>query len=175
LVLVSRLCIADEQSRTRVRQWIVPDDLDRTSALEARPDTLGRCLRLLGSVYHPRLKDSVGEMMFSMADSSATTLCALVGYGNVAGYLFNKNLMTAPPVNVSTTNASLTTPTGVPINPITGTTEKSKPDLPEMTEEEKEREMEKLFVLFDRLEKSGNLPRERNPIRNAIQEGKISM
>ena len=104
---------------------------------------------------------------------TATTLSALVGYGNVAGYLFNKGILSAPPPNTSTTNPSLTTSSGQPINPITGTTERPKPDAPEMTEEEKEREMEKLFVLFDRLEKTGNLPREQNPIRKAIQEGKL--
>jgi hypothetical protein len=87
--------------------------------------------------------------------------------------LFNKGILNAPPPNTSTTNAGLTTSTGQPINPITGTTEKPKPEAPEMTEEEKEREMEKLFVLFDRLEKTGNLPREQNPIRKAIHEGKL--
>lgn len=104
---------------------------------------------------------------------TATTLSALVGYGNVAGYLFNKGILHAPPPNTSTTNPSLTTSSGQAINPITGTTEKPKPDAPEMTEEEKEREMEKLFVLFDRLERTGNLPRDQNPIRKAIQEGKL--
>lgn len=70
VVLITRLCIGDENSRIRARQWLVPDDLDRTSPLESRPDLLGRCLRLLASVYHPRLKDSVGEMFFAMADSN---------------------------------------------------------------------------------------------------------
>ncbi|PFH52865.1 hypothetical protein AMATHDRAFT_73987 [Amanita thiersii Skay4041] len=175
LVLISRLCIADETTRIRIRQWIVPDDLDRSSPLEGRSDLLGRCLRLLGSVYHPRLKDSVGEMLFAMADSDASTLSALVGYGNVAGYLFNKGIMNAPPPNTRTTNVSLTTPSGAPINPITGTMEKPKPDLPDMTEDEKEQEMEKLFVLFDRLEKTGALPKDQNPMRKAIQEGKLSI
>ncbi|KAF8623436.1 hypothetical protein AX15_006378 [Amanita polypyramis BW_CC] len=175
LVLIYRLCVADENTRVRVRQWMVPDDLDRSSALEARPDILGRCLKLLGSVYHPRLRDAVGEMLFSMADSNVTTLSALVGYGNVAGYLFNKGIMNAPSPNTSTTNASLSTPSGQPINPITGTTEKVKTEMEEMTDEEKEREMEKLFILFDRLEKGGNLPQDRNPFRKAIQEGKIDI
>ncbi|KAF8639951.1 hypothetical protein AX17_001201 [Amanita inopinata Kibby_2008] len=175
LVLVSRLCIADETSRITIRRWIVPDDIDRSSPLEARSDILGRCLRLLGSVYQPRLKDSVGELLFSMADSNASTLSALVGYGNVAGYFFNKGIMNAPPPNTTTINPSLTTPSGTPINPITGTTEKPKPDLPDMTDEEKESEMEKLFVLFDRLEKTGAMPRDQNPIRKAIQEGKLDI
>ncbi|KAK2466335.1 hypothetical protein APHAL10511_001977 [Amanita phalloides] len=174
-VLISRLCLADENTRARIRQWIVPDDLDRTSALETRLDILGRCLRVLGSVYHPRLRDSVGEMLFAMADSNANTLSALVGYGNVAGYLFNKGILNVPPPTTNTINASLTTPNGRPINPITGTTEKPESSTPDMTDEEKEREMEKLFVLFDRLEKSGSLPREQNPIRKAIQEGKLGV
>jgi len=42
-----------------------------------------------------------------------------------------------------------------------------------MTDEEKERETEKLFVLFDRLEKTGMLPSSQNPIRKAIQQGKM--
>lgn len=69
VVLVSRFCIGDEGCKVRVRQWIVPDDLDRTSPLEERADILGRCLRLLSSVYHPCLKDAVGEMLYAIADS----------------------------------------------------------------------------------------------------------
>lgn len=79
LVLISRLCQADETCRARVRQWIVPDDLDRSSSLEARPDLLGRCLRLLGSVYHSRLKDSVGEMLFAMSDSNGKVVIVYHG------------------------------------------------------------------------------------------------
>jgi Guanine nucleotide exchange factor synembryn len=77
LVLISRLCIADDGSKARVRQWLVPDDLDRSTALEARSDLLGRCLRLLGSVYHPRLKDAVGEMLFAMSDSNGSSILLL--------------------------------------------------------------------------------------------------
>lgn len=66
-----------------------------------------------------------------------------------------------------------TTAAGEAINPVTGSTVKPKSDVPEMTEEEKEREMEKLLVLFDRLEKTGALPKDQNPIRKAIHEGKL--
>jgi hypothetical protein len=69
VILITNLCIADEGSRTRVRHWIVPEDLDRSSPLEERPDITGRCLRLLSCVYHPRLKDAVGELLFAIADS----------------------------------------------------------------------------------------------------------
>jgi len=173
VVLLTRLCIADETMRTRVRQSIIPEDLDRSTALERRKDILGRCLRLMGSVYHPRLKDAIGELLYALSDQDATTLSALVGYGNVAGFLFHKGILSNPPASTTTTSASLTTPSGEEINPITGTTVQPKPDLPEMSEEEKEREMDKLFVLFDRLEKTGAISPEQNPIRKAIHEGKI--
>ncbi|KAG9219458.1 hypothetical protein CCMSSC00406_0005352 [Pleurotus cornucopiae] len=173
VVLVTRMCLADESCRTRVRNLIVPPDLDRKSPLESRSDILGRCLRLLACVYHDRLKSSVGEMLFAMCDSDATTLSALVGYGNVAGFLFNKGIMNAPPANTSTTSDSpIFASGGAELNPITGT-EVQKVEVPEMTDEEKEREAEKLFILFDRLERTGALPPSQNPIRKAIAEGKI--
>lgn len=69
VLLITKLCTQDEASRKRMRLWILPDDLDRTSPLEARSDLLGRCLRLLACVHHPRLKDSVGEMLYAVCDS----------------------------------------------------------------------------------------------------------
>ncbi|PBL01872.1 hypothetical protein ARMGADRAFT_914871 [Armillaria gallica] len=169
LVLITRLCLADATTRGRLREWIVPPDLDRSAPLEGRSDMLGRCLRLMGSVYHSRLKDSVGEMLFAMSDSDARILSSLVGYGNVAGFLFNKGIMSAPGPEDTSSSAEPTAPDGKIINPITGNT-MEKPELPDMTEEEKEQEMEKLFVLFDRLEKSGALPKSQNPIRKAMEK-----
>ena len=77
-----------------------------------------------------------------------------------------------PPASGAGPSAPSTTPAGVPINPITGVAERPAPQI-EMSDEEKEREAEKLFVLFDRLEKTGALPKESNPIRQAIQQGKM--
>lgn len=59
---------------------------------------------------------------------------------------------------------------GVRLNPITGTTSMPRATDAEMTDEEKEAEAERLFVLFDRLERSGMGV---NPIRKAQQEGKF--
>jgi Guanine nucleotide exchange factor synembryn len=66
---------------------------------------------------------------------------------------------------------SATDAEGVAINPITGIRNQNRPSPgDEMTEEEKEVEAEKLFVLFERLEKSGMGV---NPIRKAQQQGKL--
>ncbi|KII96082.1 hypothetical protein PLICRDRAFT_170663 [Plicaturopsis crispa FD-325 SS-3] len=168
VVLITRFALFDEVSRRRTREWIFPADLDRTHSLEGRSDTLGRSLRLLASVYHPRLKDAMGEMLFAISNSDPSTLSALAGYGNVAGFLFNKGILSAPPP-----------PSGdevlqdqTDLNPITGITQQ-RAELEEMTEEEKEAEAEKLFVLFDRLERSGALPPNQNPIRRAAAEGRL--
>lgn len=79
--------------------------------------------------------------------------------------------MSAPPAS-GASGAPATAADGTPINPITGVAQKATPSGPEMSDEEKEREAEKLFVLFDRLERSGAIPGNQNPIRKAIAEGK---
>lgn len=173
-VLLARLG-ADLGARAEMRRWILPDDLDRKEPLESRGDILGRCMRLMSCVYFPRLKDAIGEWIYVLAGEDGSTLSALIGYGNAAGFLFNKGILSAPPppptASTSSGGASISLPDNV--NPITGTINRQvEDDGPEMTEEEKEREAEKLFVLFDRLEKSGMV---QNPVRKAIQEGKLSM
>ncbi|PCH41659.1 hypothetical protein WOLCODRAFT_24903 [Wolfiporia cocos MD-104 SS10] len=170
VLLINKLCTADEATRLRIREWLLPADLDRTTPLESRSDFLGRCLRLLASVHHIRLKSAAGEMLYAICDSDAGLLSSYVGYGNVAGFLFHKGI-TGQPAH-SSSNVPTTTPSGVPINPITGVAEEPKPQI-EMSDEEKEREAEKLFVLFDRLEKSGAIQPSQNPIRKAAAEGRL--
>jgi hypothetical protein len=98
----------------------------------------------------------------------AMQLIQAVGYGNVAGFLFNKGIVTVPPTSSSTDALS---GDGPAINPITGSIQEVQPEDDEMTEEEREAEAERLFVLFDRLERSGAIPANQNPIRRAAAEG----
>ncbi|KAI0693485.1 guanine nucleotide exchange factor [Cytidiella melzeri] len=173
VLFIKNMCAADETVRKRLREWVLPDDLDRSSPLEGRADFLGRCLRLLGCINHAHTKISVGEMLYAICDSDAAALAAYVGYGNVAGFLFQKGIMGAPGApSSSSVGAPSATADGVPINPITGVAQTQQPLGPEMSDEEKEREAEKLFVLFDRLERMGAIPPSQNPVRKAIAEGK---
>lgn len=103
--------------------------------------------------------------------SLGLTLSGYLGYGNVAGFLFHKGFIT-PPAKAGISGAPTTTSTGLPINPITGLIEEEHGPI-NMTDEEKEQETEKLFVLFERLEKTGALSPSQNPLRKAIQEGKL--
>jgi hypothetical protein len=61
-----------------------------------------------------------------------------------------------------------------PINPITGQRLNAEPapDVPKMTPEEKEREAERLFVLFERLNATG-VVNAKNPVRQAMEEGRF--
>lgn len=68
--------------------------------------------------------------------------------------------------------STLITPSGEAIDPITGTVLGDHPEI-DMTEEEKEREAERLLVLFDRLARSGALSPDQNPIQQAIQSGRL--
>lgn len=125
---------------------------------------------------------SVGTATHSLClVTPASQLSAQVGYGNVAGFLFNKGVLSAPGP-LPTTSSSSTPGGGASIteladdehiNPITGRVEKESERrnnaMEEMTEEEKEAEAEKLFYLFDRLEKSGALSPNQNPVRRAMQ------
>lgn len=101
----------------------------------------------------------------------AQVLTAQIGYGNAAGYLFNRGLLAPPPAASDTSGAADSASSLQPgINPITGMVEQERAPGPEMTDEEKEREAEKLFVLFERLEKAGGME---NPIKKAMREGKL--
>ncbi|KAJ7794290.1 hypothetical protein B0H14DRAFT_3557563 [Mycena olivaceomarginata] len=155
LVLITRLYLADEVSRMCTRDWLIPADLDRSAtagSLESCPNMLSRCPRLLSSVYHAHLKDSVKRC-------------------NVTGFLFNKGIINAPPLPATpTSSASLSAAVADNINPVAGTVQEARVPEPEMMPEEKEREMEKLFVLFNRLERTGTLPPSQNPIWKAMEK-----
>ncbi|KZV60313.1 hypothetical protein PENSPDRAFT_620141 [Peniophora sp. CONT] len=164
VVLLAKLAQADVTYRAKLKEWVVPANLDRSMPLAEREDTLGRLLRCLPSVYHPRLKACVGEFLYACCNQDAMQLVTAVGYGSVAGFLFNKGIVTAPTSGVQEVHPDAT------INPITGAVNQPAQDSDEMTEEEKEAEAEKLFVLFDRLERTGAIPPSANPVRQAMRK-----
>jgi hypothetical protein len=73
-MLILKLVTGDTGARDRVREWLLPSNLDRTVVLESRADTLGRLLRLLTSVYHTRLNSISGELLFTLCNHDGTFL-----------------------------------------------------------------------------------------------------
>lgn len=92
----------------------------------------------------------------------------MLGYGPAAGFLASNGLLVPPP------EASESKDDGRDIDPITGAFRRqtSTDDSVKMTDEEKEREAERLYTLFDRLAKNGTISVE-NPIHKAQQEGRL--
>jgi len=164
-IIIIRLVKEDDEARARMLQWVLPQDLDRSQPLERRTDILGIFIRMMVSTHHPHLKATISEMLFCLCNQDAAELNAQIGYGNAAGFLYSKGIMIAPtPAHDAKGNL---------LHPITATNvplATGRGDSVEMTGEEKEREAERLFVLFDRLERSGLSV---NPIRKARQDGKF--
>ncbi|KAI9489415.1 guanine nucleotide exchange factor [Zychaea mexicana] len=122
------------------------------------------------STMLPQTRDAVCECLFVLCNEDATQLTQEVGYGNAIGFLVNRGIAVEPPRGSDANDPNKQ------INPITGqyvsAEEAAGPSLAEMTDEEKEREAERLFVLFERLKKNGIIQAE-NPIIAAKQSGRF--
>jgi hypothetical protein len=125
---------------------ILPTDADRKQALGKGNSLSARLLRLSISPLHPVLKEALSNLFFLLSDSDPNKFVHNVGFGYASGYLVSRGLP-VPASAQSDVDAS-----GAPINPVTGQRLDTEmpDDLPPMTDEEKEREAERLFVLFER-------------------------
>ncbi|KAI9841332.1 MAG: hypothetical protein M1837_000765 [Sclerophora amabilis] len=167
----------------RYMQWLLlPSDEERSRPL-GKSDTLSsRLLRLSTSPMAPTLRESVSALFFELSGKDATSFVQNVGFGFASGFLMTHNVPI--PDNAldawSTGGSNQTDPSSVDgtpdgsINPITGQRvgNEATSNEPDMTEEEKEREAEKLFVLFERLKKTGVVDVQ-NPVEKAVQEGRF--
>ena len=96
-------------------------------------------------------------MLFELSDQDAATFVRNVGYGFASGFLLTHHLPVPRIGSVASSEggdrgAMVTSVDGQEINPVTGQRRDMEPvdHRPAMTDEEKEREAERLFVLFER-------------------------
>lgn len=139
---------APEDVQKIIRTKILPAKDDREMVLGRGESLPARLLRNSTNPLTPQLRDAISHFLFELSDKDASKFVENVGYGFASGFLFQNNI----PVPQNAVGADGAGPSGRPVNPITGQflDQESGPDLPEMTEEEKEREAERLFVLFER-------------------------
>lgn len=137
-----------------IRGALLPTADDRGSVLGHGETTPARLLRNSTNALTPQLRETVSHFLFEMSDKDAHKFVDNVGYGFASGFLFQNNIpvpRNAPDGAVAAAGASGAGSRAV--NPITGQfldREALVDEGPEMTEEEKEREAERLFVLFER-------------------------
>lgn len=159
--------VATPEVRQRMQVFLFPDDEARSKPLGQGDSLPSRLLQLSISPSLAKLRESISALFFELSDSNPTTFIHNIGYGYAAGFLSTHKIEV--PEMAMRADAE-----GADINPITGQrldAESADPG-PEMTDEEKEREAERLFVLFERLKATGVVNVE-NPVHQAMREGRF--
>ena len=155
-----------------MQKRLLPDEKDRDLPIGQSNSLSSHLLRLSSSPTAPMLREIIQSFMFELSDNDVHKFVHNVGYGFAAGYLASHNI----PFPASAQGGMNTSSMGqeVPVNPITGQRLDKEPvgEGPEMTKEEKEREAERLFVLFQRLKATGVVDVQ-NPVAQAMQEGRL--
>jgi hypothetical protein len=162
--------IAPEDAKKNMQRHLLPAHKDRDLPVGQSDSLSSRLLRLSTSPIAPSLREGISSLLFELSGKDANQFVRNVGYGFAAGYLMSHDI----PVPASAKEFGEDGESGVPINPITGQRLDKEPvgEEPEMTMEEKEREAERLFVLFERLRATGVVDVQ-NPVRQAMEEGRF--
>ncbi|KAJ5610623.1 hypothetical protein N7510_007342 [Penicillium lagena] len=176
--LLHSLIVVHEQAPDGPRkymQWLLlPDDNDRSLPI-GQTDTLSSRLLKLSTTPYQNLKIAISDLMFVLSGKDAENMTKRIGYGFAAGFLASRGME----IPQTAGEAFATNPTNgndlnSGINPVTGQRLAAEPEDtgPPMTEEEKEREAERLFVLFERARANGLITAE-NPVAQALREGRF--
>ncbi|KAI1497658.1 guanine nucleotide exchange factor [Biscogniauxia marginata] len=163
---------APEDVRSSIREKLLPTEEDRKQVLGRSNSLASWLLKNSTNPASPELRNTISDLLFDMSDKDASKFVENVGYGFASGFLYNRNV----PIPQNASEAFCTTPGGTNrlVNPVTGQymNSEKEPKGPPMTEDEKIREAERLFVLFERLRANGIITAE-NPVRTAVQEGRF--
>ena len=153
---------------------LLPSDAEREQPLGRSSTLPSRLLNLSTSAVTPAIRDSISAFLFELSDSDPATFVHNVGYGYASGFLLSKNIA-MPESAMRGHDVRDAEGEQIPINPVTGQRldREERVHVEEMTDEEKEREAERLFVLFERLRATGVVDVE-NPVTRAYQEGRIT-
>lgn len=165
IVLIRKINeLAPEEAQKCLRKAILPSNADRAQPLGRAESLSSRFLRLSTNPATPALRDTISGLLWELSDKDARKFVQNVGYGFASGFLFQQNI--AIPENAleafstsdsesSHTRASQDSRNQLDgrVNPITGQLlekEEKIDEGPPMTQEQKEREAERMFVLFER-------------------------
>ncbi|WBW72801.1 synembryn family GEF, Ric8 [Schizosaccharomyces osmophilus] len=166
--------ISIERVREKLEIILLPKEHDRETSLKKGKSLACLFLRLSMIPLMESVSIWHGTILFTLCNCNPDLLTNQVGYGYASGIL-NKVKHSDPSdiIPPGSTGTHSGTEKSQPIDPITGEYKqqpKQQGSSSAMTMEEKEREAERLFVLFQRLEKNGAM-QVTNPIRQAIDSG----
>ncbi|KAK9448041.1 guanine nucleotide exchange factor [Limtongia smithiae] len=170
------LNIYDSTANTDVQQYfkdrLLSTDDDRDLPLGASSRLPSQLLRITTDPLFPNSKELVYQLLFDMSDRDVRKFVHNIGIGYASGYLVSHDIPIPEDIMYENKQSA---PSG-DVNPVTGQrldAEDSSPRLDEMTDEEKELEAERLFVLFERLRQNGVISVE-NPVRTAVESGRFA-
>jgi hypothetical protein len=174
---------AADAEKAYLRKDLLPSDDDRAQALGKSDSLASHLLRLSVSPLAPELREAISTLTWVMSGCDADTFVHNVGFGYASGFLLSKGMALPTGAGVDVDDS------GAEINPITGQRRDAEPKVeePNMTDEEKEREAERLFVLFERYVpgaavessltcsslKQNGLIDVVNPVQTAVDEGRF--
>lgn len=155
-VLVRMYEVAPEPEQQYMREKLLPTENDREQVLGSSGSLPSRLLKNSTNPLAPELRKSISHLLFDLSGRDATKFIENVGYGFASGFLFSNNIQIPEgalgAAGTGSSGAAAASSAGKEVNPITGQflDAEKHPDMPPMTREEKEREAERLFVLFER-------------------------
>ncbi|KAJ1908933.1 hypothetical protein GGI03_004211 [Coemansia sp. RSA 2337] len=170
LVLV-RLVTEQPDVRQRLFYRVYPQNTEDYSALpEDRPGLSGTLVRLMRIPEGGMVSGAIGDFLLALLGQDVSKFILAVGYGNAAGYMLARGIA-IPDSVIRQVRESVDSNL---VDPVTGRylNQDMDRELANMTDEEKEREAERLFVLFERLNKTGFIKVD-NPVRTAMESGRF--
>jgi len=181
---------APRNVQTFMQQRLLPNKEERTRPLGKGDSLAARLLRLSSSGVQANGKESVSNLLFELSDKDSSKFVNNIGFGYASGFLHNHGLP-VPQTSEQTSKATWQSGRIPGVNFVTGQNLSDEPaiDEPGMTEDEKIREAERLFVLFekyilihallarckliiDRLKATG-VVNVKNPVEEALQSGRF--
>ena len=141
-----------EETKERLRVLLLPSDQDRAQPLGRGSSLPHSLVRVSTGAVTPTFKKALAQLLLELSAGDPRRLVRNVGFGCGIGLLRALGIQAPPPGDIDDGKGTGTGSSDVDINPITGQRRdmEAQPALPEMTGEEREREAERLFVLFER-------------------------
>lgn len=178
--------VAPKDMQDHIQHVLLPSVEDRKEILGRGTTLPSRLLRLSTNPTTPQVRESIASLLFEISDKDAQKFVQNVGYGFASGFLFQHNVpipenameawstSESEGSNARASQDSRLSELAGKVNPITGQLLEMEEvvEVEDMTQEEKEREAERLFVLFERLKATGVM-NAKNPVEVAARQGRF--
>lgn len=141
--------VAPKEIQEYLESALLPGDAERQQPI-GKSDTLSsKLLKFTTSALTPKLRDLIPLTLLELSGNDTMKFIKNIGYGYASGFLMRNNIPI--PDDFTKKNAGNSREETL-INPVTGQRLDAEPEEvgPPMTNEEKEREAERLFVLIER-------------------------